>query len=72
MLPNLNAEQARYNHSNQTVADMLKLNRCTYEYKKRNGRFSLAEINKLCDIYQCEYGYLFAEKPINPYPSARA
>lgn len=66
MLPNLNAEQARYGHSNQCVADTLHLCRNAYEAKKRSGRFSLDEINALCDLYNCDYGYLFCQKPIGP------
>nr|WP_300850042.1 hypothetical protein [uncultured Schaedlerella sp.] len=66
MLPNLNAEQARYGHSNQYVADALHLNRNTYEGKKKSGRFSLEEINMLCDIYKCDYSYLFCQSPIIP------
>ena len=66
MFPNLNAEQARYGHSNQNVADALNLNRCTYEGKKKTGRFSLDEINTLCDMYHCNYSYLCSETPIPP------
>jgi hypothetical protein len=66
MFPNLNAEQARYSHSNQYTADYLGLNRCTYESKKRSGRFTMEEVNKLCDLYKCEYKYLFSTEPINP------
>ena len=39
MFPNLNAEQARYGHSNQDVADYLKLNCCIYESKQKSVRF---------------------------------
>lgn len=66
MFPNLNAEQARYGHSNQFVADFLRLSRCSYESKKRNGKFSMDEINKLCDFYKCDYKYLFNLEPIVP------
>lgn len=66
MFPNLNAEQARYGHTNQHTASVLGLNRCTYEAKKRSGRFSMDEINKLCELYRCSYSYLFSNEPITP------
>lgn len=66
MFPNLNAEQARHGHTNKNVADMLGLNRNTYEAKKRNGKFSKDEIDFLCDTYHCSYRYLFNTKPIIP------
>ncbi len=66
MFPNLNAEQARHGHTNQEVANLLNLARSTYETKKRTGHFSLTEINILCDTYDCDYSYLFCEKPIIP------
>lgn len=66
MFPNLNAEQARYGHSNQYTAEYLGLKRCTYEVKKKNGRFSMEEINRLCELYKCDYKYLFNTEPIAP------
>lgn len=66
MFPNLNAEQARYGHTNQKVADILNLTRVAYEGKKKRGYFSPKEINALCDLYHCEYKYLFSEQPIPP------
>lgn len=66
MFPNLNAEQARYGHSNQAVANILGLNRNTYEGKKRTGKFSMKEINMLCDLYHCPYKYLFSQQPFAP------
>ncbi len=66
MFPNLNAEQARYGHSNQYIANYLNLNRCTYESKKKSGRFSMDEINRLCELYKCDYKYLFSFEPISP------
>lgn len=66
MFPNLNAEQARYNDSNAFVADFLGISRVSYENKKKNGSFSIADANKLCDKYKCSYSYLFAEEPISP------
>ena len=66
MFPNLNAEQARYGHSNEYVASMIGLKRCTYETKKRNGKFTMNEINALCEVYHCDYAYLFSASPITP------
>ena len=59
MFPNLQAEQARNNMTNQQVADYLHINRNTYEQKKRSGRFVVAECNRLCSLFKCEFSYLF-------------
>ena len=67
MFPNLNAEQARHGHTNQNVADLLGLNRTTYESKKKSGRFSMEEINALCKMYNCDYSYLFSTEPVAPF-----
>lgn len=69
VFPNLNAEQARYGESNNDVAAMLGISRVAYESRKRTGRFSIADANRLCDHYNCEYAYLFSEKPIPPSPT---
>ena len=66
MFPNLNAEQARYGDSNETVAAFLGVTRVCYEGKKKRGTFSITEANKLCDKYGCDYAYLFSQKPIQP------
>lgn len=66
MFPNLNAEQARYNDSNSAVADFLGMSRVSYESKKRTGRLSIDDANKLCQKYKCNYSYLFSETPIPP------
>ena len=61
MFKNLDAEQARYGHSNEYVAKQLSITRTTYENKKQRGNFKLSEIRKLCDLYECDFYYLFAE-----------
>lgn len=66
MFPNLNAEQARYSESNSDVAAILGITRVAYESRKRTGKFSLADVNKLCDHYACDYSYLFSDEPISP------
>lgn len=66
MFPNLNAEQARHGHTNEKAAAAIGLKRCAYESKKQNGRFSMNEINALCDLYKCDYKYLFSTDPITP------
>lgn len=71
MFPNLNAEQARYGESNTFVAEILGITRASYESKKRNGRFSVTDANKLCDHYNCDYAYLFATNPIPPHVTWR-
>ena len=66
MFPNLEAEQARHNHTNADVAMALGMSRNSYETKKKGGRFSIADANALCDLYQCSYSYLFSETPLGP------
>lgn len=66
MFPNLNAEQSRYSESNAEVAKMLGVTRSCYEAKKKRGKFSIREVNLLCDHYRCKYNYLFSEAPIGP------
>lgn len=60
MFKNLDAEQARWGHSNQFVADELAISRTTYEKKKKSGNFKLPEAKKLCKLYNCKFEYLFA------------
>ncbi len=60
MFPNLRAEQARAGMTNKDVADYLAINRVTYEAKKRSGRFNVEESRKLCELFGCEFDYLFA------------
>lgn len=59
MFPNLEAEQARNNHTNVFVAEQLGITRQSYEHKKRNGTFKLSEINRLLSIYGNSFEYLF-------------
>ena len=60
MFPNLRAEQARKDMTNQAVADYLGLTRVTYESKKKSGRFNVDESKKLCELFGCDFDYLFA------------
>lgn len=66
MFPNLNAEQARYGKTNEDMAAFLNMSRVTYEKKKVDGTFSIADANSLCDFFRCEYQYLFQETPLVP------
>lgn len=59
MFPNLQAEQARHRMTNQQVADYLGLTRRSYEQKKASGRFVVAECNRLCALFHCDFSYLF-------------
>lgn len=65
MFKNLNAEQARFDMSNADVAEKLGITRQTYELKKANGKFTLAEVRTLCQMFDCGFDYLFEvkEKP---------
>lgn len=65
MFPNLKAEQARRGHTNQFVGEYLGMSRGNYENKLRTGRFRVNEAKKLCQLYGCDFNYLFAAEPEN-------
>ena len=60
MFNNLEAEQARNRLNNTQVAEMLNISRASYENKKKTGKFYVTEISKLCQIFKCDFDYLFA------------
>ena len=60
LYPNLKAEQSRAGLTNQKVADLSGVSRVTYESKKKSGRFDVSESKKLCDLFKCDFDYLFA------------
>lgn len=60
MYPNLNAEQARFGHTNKYVANYLGISRATYRKKKSNGNFKATEARKLCVLYDKSFDYLFS------------
>lgn len=62
MFRNLNAEQARFDMTNQQMADFLGLTRRTYETKKSTGTFTLSEVKKLCEYFNVTFEYLFEIK----------
>lgn len=62
MYPNLRAEQARRGMTNQMVADALAISRVTYEAKKKSGRFNVNESRSLCELFKCDFDYLFANE----------
>ena len=59
MYPNLKAEQARKNMTNQQVADYLGICRNSYESKMKSGKFFVSEIRRLCKLFDCDFNYLF-------------
>lgn len=61
MFSNLKAEQARRGMTNATVAERLGISRTSYESKLRTGNFRVSEAMKLCELYGCEFNYLFAD-----------
>lgn len=64
MFRNLEAEQARFGYTNQTVADKLGISRVSYENKKKTGKFTTLEIKELCKMFKCKFDYLFkTEEP---------
>lgn len=60
MFPNLQAEQKRLNLTNQQVADIIGMSRVTYESKKKSGRFTVFDCNKLCKLFHASFEYLFS------------
>lgn len=60
MFPNLKAEQARKNMTNQQVAEYLGVCRKTYENKLKHGNFFVEEGRRLCKLFGCDFYYLFA------------
>ena len=60
MFVNLKAEQARHSMTNAAVAGKLGISRTSYESKLRTGNFRVSEAMKLCELYGCEFNYLFA------------
>ena len=62
MYPNLRAEQSRRNLTNQKVAEILGISRPTYEKKKKCGSFTVKESKILCEIFGCDFDYLFTEE----------
>lgn len=62
MFRNLNAEQARFDKTNQQMADFLGVTRKTYETKKATGTFTLSEVKKLCEYFGVTFEYLFEMK----------
>jgi len=60
MFVNLKAEQARHSMTNTVVAEKLGISRTWYESKLRTGNFRVSEAMKLCELYGCEFNYLFA------------
>ena len=61
MFNNLNAEQARYKHTDRYVAQILGISRAAYNIKKNRGNFSDKQIKILCDLYKKSFEYLFEE-----------
>lgn len=60
--PNLMAEQARRGLSNQEVAKALNTTKANYEYRRRNGSFSVTQARTLCDLFGVTFDYLFTEE----------
>ena len=60
MFPNLNAEQARMNLSDEGLAKMIGMERKAFNRKKHNQRFVVDECLKLCKVFNCTFEYLFA------------
>lgn len=70
MFPNLEAEQHRKNMTNADVARVLHVSRPTYESKKKTGNFSRSQLVILCDLFDCNFEYLFKVKNVEHLQSA--
>ena len=62
MFRNLEAERARLRLTNQKVADILEIFRVSYENKKKQENLRHGKSKKLCRLFKCKFGYLFAEE----------
>ena len=60
MFPNLEAEQARSQHTNEFIASKLGITRQSYLNKKKNGSFKLDEVKALLNLFNADYYYFFA------------
>lgn len=66
MFRNLEAEQARFDLTNQDMAKKLGISRVSYENKKKTGKFTALEAKRLCRIFKVKFDYLFAtEREVN-------
>ena len=59
MFRNLDAEQARCHLTNQQMAEYLGISRVSYENKKKSGKFYVPQAQSLCDLFKCDFAYLF-------------
>ena len=62
MFRNLEAEQARFNFTNQQMAEKLGMSRVSYENKKKSGKFTAFEAKKLNKLFKVKFDYLFETK----------
>lgn len=59
MFRNLDAEQARRGMTNAATASLIGVSRVVFENKKKSGKFSVLEAQKLCEFFHCDFDYLF-------------
>lgn len=57
----ISAEQKRLGKTNEDMALLLNCSRPTYERKKRTGNFLASEILILCELFNCNFNYLFGK-----------
>lgn len=56
---NLDAEQARWGMTNAATGDLIGVSRVVFENKKKSGRITVLEAQKLCEYFHCDFDYLF-------------
>lgn len=62
MFNNLKAEMARKGYRSKDMAEILGISRQSFEYKMRTGKFKLIEAVTLCNVFSCDFNYLFDVK----------
>lgn len=60
MFPNLLGQKAFRKMSNEDMANVIGVNRTTYESKMRSGRFIASECDAYCKFFDKPFAYLFA------------
>ena len=60
MFPNLLGQKAFHKLSNEDMANIIHVNRTTYEAKIRSGRFTVSECKLSCRFFKKDFDFLFA------------
>ena len=58
----ISCEQRRTGKTNNDMAKLLNCSRPTYERKKKTGQFTATEAKTLCQVFNCDFYYLFGDE----------